>query len=81
MADSAGLWLDHHDSIPAPGGRSFILDTNVLLHDADSLYAFDDNNLDGHAWVELDGRVVNDEPNIADHFTVFDEDPTGIVFS
>ena len=45
MADSAGLWLDHHDSIPAPGGRSFILDTNVLLHDADSLYAFDDNNL------------------------------------
>ncbi len=43
--------------------------------------AFDDERLDGHAWVELDGRVVNDDPNIADRFSVFDEDPTGIVFS
>jgi len=43
--------------------------------------AFDDDRLDGHAWVELDGVVVNDDPNVADHFAVFDEDPTGIVFS
>ena len=45
MADSTGLWLDDRDSIPAPQGRSYILDTNVLLHDADSLHAFEDNNL------------------------------------
>jgi len=43
--------------------------------------AFDDDRLDGHAWIELDGRVVNDEPTIADDFAVFDQDPTGIVFS
>ena len=43
--------------------------------------AFDKDRLDGHAWVELDGRVVNDDPNIAKDFAVFDEDPTGIVFS
>ena len=43
--------------------------------------AFDEGRLDGHAWVELDGVVVNESPTVADHFAVFDEDPTGIVFS
>ena len=43
--------------------------------------AYDSNRLDGHAWVEFDGRVVNDDPDVADHFTVFDEDPAGLVFS
>jgi PhoH-like ATPase len=45
MAESAGLWLDDQDNIPVPPGRSFILDTNVLLHDADSIHAFEDNNV------------------------------------
>ncbi len=31
--------------IPVPAGRSFLLDTNVLLHDADSLHAFEEHNL------------------------------------
>ena len=31
--------------LPHPVGRSYLLDTNVLLHDATSLEAFDDNNL------------------------------------
>lgn len=31
--------------IPVPAGRSFLLDTNVLLHDADSLHAFEGHNL------------------------------------
>ena len=39
-----------------------------------------DGGIDGHAWVELDGAVINDAPDIADHFTVFDEDPTSLVF-
>ncbi len=42
---------------------------------------FDDDRLDGHAWVELDGVVVNDDRNVAEQYVVFDEDPVGIVFS
>ena len=42
--------------------------------------AFDDDRLDGHAWVELNGGVVNDNEDVADRFSTFDEDPTGIVF-
>ena len=38
-------WLDEANSIPAPEGRSFLLDTNVLLHDADCLSGFEDNNV------------------------------------
>ena len=45
MAERTGLWLDDQDTIPVPTGRSFLLDTNVLLHDADSLHAFEDNNV------------------------------------
>lgn len=43
--------------------------------------AFEGNRLDGHAWVESGGKVINDDPDIADRFAVFDEDPAGIVFS
>lgn len=42
---------------------------------------YDGVDIDGHAWVELDGRVLNDNPDIADRFAVFDDDPTGLVFS
>ena len=42
--------------------------------------AFDGDRLEGHAWVEVDGNVVNDAPDIAARFSVFDEDPTGMVF-
>ena len=41
----------------------------------------DGDRLDGHAWVEHDGVVVNDDPNVATRFAVFDGDPIGIVFS
>ena len=40
-----------------------------------------DDVLEGHAWVELDGAVINDDTDVADHYAVFDEDPTGIVFT
>jgi hypothetical protein len=36
--------------------------------------------LEAHAWVELNGIVINDDADIADYYMVFDEDPTGIVF-
>jgi PhoH-like ATPase len=37
--------MDDDSGIPTPAGRSFLLDTNVLIHDAESLAAFEDNNL------------------------------------
>ena len=42
--------------------------------------ARDGDVIDAHAWVELNGAVVNDVPDIADHFAVFDEDPTHLAF-
>jgi hypothetical protein len=42
---------------------------------------FTDDQLEGHAWVEYKGAVVNDDPDVATRFTVFDEDPVGIVFT
>jgi hypothetical protein len=39
------------------------------------------DTIDGHAWVELDGAVLNDAEDIADHFAVFDGDPIGLAFS
>jgi len=38
-------WVDDQGSIPTPSGRTFLLDTNVLLHDADSLSAFEEHNI------------------------------------
>jgi len=38
-------WVDDQGSIPTPAGRTFLLDTNVLLHDADSLSAFEEHNI------------------------------------
>ncbi len=45
MDNQIGHWIDNKDSIPVPEGRCFLLDTNVLLHDADSLTSFQDNNV------------------------------------
>ncbi len=45
MENQIGHWIDNKDSIPVPEGRCFLLDTNVLLHDADSLTSFQDNNV------------------------------------
>ncbi len=45
MDANNGHWLDDDRAIPVPAGRSFLLDTNVLLHDADSLHAFEEHNL------------------------------------
>jgi len=45
MENTTGHWIDDKDSIPIPEGRCYLLDTNVLLHDADSLLSFEDNNI------------------------------------
>lgn len=41
----------------------------------------DAGEIHGHAWVEADGVVVNDDPGVAGRFAVFPEDPVGLVFS
>ena len=35
---------------------------------------------DGHAWLEWNGTVLNDEPNVADGYAVFDGDPAQVAF-
>ncbi len=45
MENNSGHWIDDKDSIPVPEGRCFLLDTNVLLHDAESLTSFEDNHV------------------------------------
>lgn len=42
--------------------------------------ARDGDTFDAHAWVEYRGAVLNDTPDVADRFTVFDEDPVDLVF-
>jgi hypothetical protein len=39
------------------------------------------DTIDGHAWVELGSTVLNDVPDVATHFAVFDGDPIGLAFS
>jgi hypothetical protein len=42
--------------------------------------ADDGGDVVGHAWIEIDGRVVNDDPSVAERFAVFEDDPAGLVF-
>jgi hypothetical protein len=67
------------------------LDRSVLLWFALRLHGIDSDirigvspsgdTIDGHAWVELDGKVLNDDEDVAQHFAVFDGDPIGLAFS
>jgi hypothetical protein len=43
--------------------------------------ARDGDAIDGHAWVEYRGQVLNDAPEVATRFAVFDDDPVGMVFT
>ncbi|MEZ5341304.1 MAG: lasso peptide biosynthesis B2 protein [Acidimicrobiales bacterium] len=36
--------------------------------------------IEGHAWVEHAGSVLNDVETVADSYLVFDDDPTDVVF-
>ena len=38
------------------------------------------DGIDGHAWVERDGVVLNGSADVGDRFLVFEEDPVGMVF-
>jgi hypothetical protein len=39
----------------------------------------DDHRLEAHAWVELDGRVLNDGAEVHQHYAVFDAPIAGLV--
>ena len=45
MDANTAHWIDDNDGLNLPKVRTFLLDTNVLLHDAESLSAFEDNNI------------------------------------
>lgn len=90
-ADHVDQWVR---TIDRTGGRPYgasCLDRSVFLwflmrqRDLDGQIrigvAFDDGHLDGHAWVESGGVVINDTQDVSDRFAVFDGDPVGIVFS
>ena len=59
MDEMTRHWMDTNGFIPTPGGRSFLLDTNVLLHEAHSLLAFPEGEVvivrDGLLGDMLDG--------------------------
>jgi len=58
----------------------FIMRQHSLTGDLRIGIATSHDVIDGHAWVEHDGRVLNDRLDIADDFVVFEENPVGIVF-
>ncbi|MEE9415069.1 MAG: lasso peptide biosynthesis B2 protein [Acidimicrobiales bacterium] len=42
--------------------------------------AMDDGELEAHAWVVMDGVVMNDSPQAVARYVVFDRDPSELVF-
>ena len=89
-AGNAHQWADMIDRVSGRPYGGTCLDRSVFLwfvmrlHGLDGFVrigiTLDGGAIDGHAWVEIDGRVINDEADVADSFAVFDEDPVGIVF-
>ncbi len=83
-------WSETIDSVNGRPYGGTCLDRSVLLwfvmrlHHLDGELRigvnFDGSKVDGHAWVEMVGRVVNDLPDVANSFAVFDGDPIGVVF-
>ena len=37
--------------------------------------------IEGHAWVEVDGRPVNERPEVVARYAVFEGDPATVVFT
>jgi len=83
-------WVAEIAMVSESPRRPSCLDRSVLLWFIAEIYDLDasirigvapaGDTIDGHAWVEIDGTVVNDDPDVAAEFVVFDEDPVGIVF-
>ncbi len=58
----------------------FVMRMHCLDGDVRIGITLDGSKIEGHAWVEIDGLVINDSPDIADSFAVFDDDPVALVF-
>jgi hypothetical protein len=89
--DEPGLWAAEIDKVTLRPRTPSCLDRSVFLWFVLRLHGIDgdlrigitanEDTIDGHAWVELDGDVLNDADDIAQHFAVFDGDPIGLAFS
>jgi hypothetical protein len=89
--DEPGLWAAEIDKVTVRPRTPSCLDRSVFLWFVLRLHGIDGDlrigiapngdTIDGHAWVELDGDVLNDAEDIAEHFAVFDGDPIGLAFS
>jgi hypothetical protein len=87
---SAASWAADVDRVSGRPYGGTCLDRSVFLWLVMRLHGIDgairigltrsDGPLEGHAWVELDGSVVNDAADVAERYAVFDEDPVGIAF-
>jgi Transglutaminase-like superfamily len=88
--DGTPRWVAEIDRIARPPKPPSCLDRSVFLWYLMRLNRLDprlrvgitasDGPLEGHAWVELEGAVVNDVADVADRFAVFDGDPVGLAF-
>jgi hypothetical protein len=86
-----GLWAAEIGKVTVRPRTPSCLDRSVFLWFVLRLHGIDGdlrigiapngNTIDGHAWVELDGGVLNDADDVAQHFAVFDGDPIGLAFS
>ena len=84
-------WVAEVDKVTLRPRTPSCLDRSVFLWFVLRLHGIDgdlrigiapnDDTIEGHAWVELDGDVLNDADDIAKHFAVFDGDPIGLAFS
>jgi hypothetical protein len=89
--DEPRMWAAEIDKVTVRPRTPSCLDRSVFLWFVLRIHGIDGdlrigiapsgNTIDGHAWVELDGDVVNDAQEIAQHFAVFDGDPIGLAFS
>lgn len=85
-------WVASVDRVTAQPRVPSCLDRSVFLWFVMRLHGVDGElrigvspavggRIDGHAWVEHEDIVVNDEPDVVERFAVFDGEPIRIAFS
>ena len=88
--DGTTRWVAEINRVATPHRPASCLDKSVFLWFLMRLNRLDPqlrigvasgtDGIDGHAWVEMWGVVVNDEPDVATHYAVFEGDPVGMAF-
>ena len=88
--DGTTRWVAEINHVATPMRPASCLDKSVFLWFLMRLNRLDPqlrigvssgaSGIDGHAWVEMWGVVVNDDPDIAARYAVFEGDPVGMAF-